>query len=83
MREAYTKGETPLHRAAAYGDNEMIKFLIDSGADPSIRDAYGDSPISWASWHLRSNEILGLILYVNVPGWHSDPNPNLNGKDLI
>ena len=68
MREAFTRGETPLHRGAAYGDKEMIEALLAAGADRSIRDAHGDTPISWGSWHLRSPSVLGLLLYGEVPG---------------
>src|SRR5262245_60582402 len=32
MRDIRTRGETPLHRAAAFGDVEMIKALIDADA---------------------------------------------------
>lgn len=62
------KGETRLHRAAAYGDKDMIQILLKAGADPSIKDANGDTPISWGSWHLRALDILGLLLYGEVPG---------------
>ena len=83
MRDAFLKGETPLHRAAAFGDKEMIEALLDAGADPSAKDANGDTPLSWGSWHLRSFDILGLLLYGDVPGWHGCPNPNLGGQDLL
>ena len=82
MRDAFLKGETPLHRAAAYGDKDMINALLKAGADPSTKDANGDTPISWGSWHLRPLDVLGLLLYGEVPGWHGCPNPNLDGKDL-
>ncbi|HVF30165.1 MAG TPA: ankyrin repeat domain-containing protein, partial [Pyrinomonadaceae bacterium] len=39
MRDVRTKGETPLHRAAAYGDEAMIEYLLDHGADKQARDA--------------------------------------------
>ena len=81
MRDAFLKGETPLHRAAAYGEIEMVQALLDAGADPSAKDANGDTPISWGSWHLRPYDILGLLLYGDVPGWHGCPNPD--GKDLL
>src|SRR5687767_1315561 len=66
MRDAFLKGETPLHRAAAYGDEALIKVLLEAGADPSIKDANGDTAISWGSWHLRSSTILGLLVYGDV-----------------
>ena len=69
--------------SSTQGELITIKDLIAQGDDPSIKDANGDSPISWTSWHLRSNEFLALLLYGDVPGWHGNPNPNLNGKDFI
>jgi cytohesin len=70
MRDAYLKGETPLHRAAAYGNSTIIKMLLDAGAEPSIKDANGDTPISWGSWHLRESAVLRLLIYKGVPGIH-------------
>jgi palmitoyltransferase len=63
MRDARTRGETPLHRAAAFGDEEAINMLLDAGAKIDAKDANGDSPLSWASWHLRPDPILRLLLY--------------------
>ncbi|MEO1049276.1 MAG: ankyrin repeat domain-containing protein [Bacteroidota bacterium] len=63
MRDVRTKGETPLHRAAAYADVRTISYLIDHGADKEAKDAYGDTPLSWASQHLRPGTILSLLAY--------------------
>lgn len=63
MRDAYTKGETPLHRAAAFGNEETINLLINAGAEKDSRDMNGDSPLSWASWHLRPGKILQLLSF--------------------
>lgn len=63
MRDVRTKGETPLHRAAAYSDAETIRYLIEKGANREARDADGDSPMSWASEHLRPGEILSLLQF--------------------
>lgn len=68
MRDAYLKGETPLHRAAAYGNTAIIKMLLEAGTEPSAKDANGDTPISWGSWHLRDSDVLRLLLYEGVPG---------------
>lgn len=63
MRDVRTKGETPLHRAAAYSDAETIRFLIANGADRTAADAFGQTPIGWASEHLRTGEILSLLAW--------------------
>lgn len=63
MRDVRTKGETPLHRAAAYGDEQIIHFLIENGANKETKDANGDTPLSWASEHLRPGSILALLTY--------------------
>ena len=63
MRDVRTKGETPLHRAAAYSDEATIQYLLDHGADPSARDVHGDSPLSWASEHLRPGSILARLAF--------------------
>lgn len=63
MRDVRTKGETPLHRAAAFGDEVIIEYLLANGADKEARDAYGDSPLTWASEHLRPGPILRLLSF--------------------
>ena len=63
MRDCRTRGETPLHRAAAFGDAESIQLLLDAGAVKDARDAHGDTPLSWASWHQRPGTILKMLCY--------------------
>ncbi len=53
MRDARTRGETPLHRAAAFAGVAAIDRLLAAGADRERRDAAGDTPLSWASWYRR------------------------------
>jgi ankyrin repeat protein len=63
MRDCRTKGETPLHRAAAFGSAETIQRLLDAGAKFDAKDMSGDSPLGWASWHTRPDAILRLLCY--------------------
>jgi ankyrin repeat protein len=65
MRDCRTKGETPLHRAAAFGDEEAIQLLLEAGAIVDAKDMNGDSPLSWASWYLRPASILRMLCYGN------------------
>lgn len=63
MRDVRTKGETPLHRAAAFADAATIELLLQYGADREARDVNGDSPLTWASYHLRPARILALLCF--------------------
>lgn len=82
MRDSRTKGEAPLHRAAAFGNEGTIELLLKNGAKVDTLDAHGDSPLSWASWHLRSDPILRLLCFGNFkirPGRQS-MRANLVGR---
>ena len=63
MRDVRTRGEAPLHRAAAFGTIGAIMLLVEAGANVDQKDAIGDSPLSWASWALRDNEVLSLLAF--------------------
>jgi len=63
MRDCRTYGETPLHRAAAFGSEASIDLLLGAGASRTARDAAGDTPLSWASWHTRPDAILRKLCY--------------------
>lgn len=63
MRDCRTKGETPLHRAAAFGSERAIDLLLAAKAVVDARDANGDTPLSWASWHLRPRSVLRKLTY--------------------
>lgn len=63
MRDCRTKGETPLHRAAAFGTEETIQMLLDARANLEAKDMNGDSPLTWASWYLRPDTILRMLCY--------------------
>ena len=42
-------GYTPLHHAAARGDNELIKYLISMGADPMVVSRRGQTVVDMAN----------------------------------
>jgi ankyrin repeat protein len=63
MRDCRTKAESPLHRAAAFGSQESIKLLLDSGAIIDAKDMNGETPLGWASWYGRPAHILEKLCY--------------------
>ena len=77
MRDIRTKGETPLHRAAAFCNADVIQQLLDAGAKREAKDSHGDSPLTWASWHLRPAAILRLLCYEGFR-----VNPKSVGMDM-
>ena len=63
MRDCRTKGETPLHRAAAFGTTETIQLLLDAGANVQATDMHGDTALCWGSWYARPDAILRMLCY--------------------
>jgi uncharacterized protein len=65
MRDCRTKGETALHRVAAFETEKAIEMLLSAGARLDAKDMNGESPLSWASWHLRPDAILRKLCYAD------------------
>lgn len=63
MRDCRTKGETPLHRAAAFGSEAAIDQLLAAGASREVKDMNGDTPLAWASWYARPDAILRRLCF--------------------
>lgn len=42
-------GRSPLHEAAHQGFNEVVRALLDGGADVNAMDHGGSTPLHWAS----------------------------------
>lgn len=84
MRDVRTRGETPLHRAAAYGTVNAIRLLIEAGARLEARDANGDSPLSWASWALRESDVLRMLCFGahRIHARHSSMEDYLLGRPV-
>jgi len=86
VRDCRTRAETPQHRAAAFGTEETIQLLLDAGAIIDARDMNGDSPLAWASWHLRPIAILRRLCYgdfVIRPDYGGGMQANLLGTPRV
>src|SRR5262245_35864541 len=53
--------ETPLHYAAAYGDEEMVRAMLLAGADKQASNAHGETPLEYAGRHKRPRAIRDLL----------------------
>jgi ankyrin repeat protein len=59
--DALRDGRTALHQAALMGDLDLIRHLLESGADPRVVDAtHGTTPAHWAQWarHDEAEQLL-------------------------
>ena len=56
---ASTKGSTALHHAARFGNVELCRVLVEGGADPTVRNAMGLTPLALIEWWSRVEGTLG------------------------
>lgn len=55
------QGMTPLHYALTENQYDILKLLLESGADPSIKDKYGDTPLDFAIKIGATDEEIDLL----------------------
>lgn len=59
------QGWTALHFAAQAGKTEIASVLLESGADPNIQDAFGNSPLWRAVFCVTDDDALVRLLLSN------------------
>ncbi len=62
-------GHTALHRAAFLGDVELVRALLDAGADPLVLDlTHGSTALGWAE-HGRCDATAEVLRGLSSPPW--------------
>ena len=56
---ADSEGLTPLHIVCGYGTSDLVDFLIDCGADPTVKDNSGRTPFDFAVY-MENTEVIML-----------------------
>lgn len=56
-----TRGETPIHRAAAFASLEIVQLLLQAGANRAVLDINGETPHVWAGWYRREQDLVELL----------------------
>ena len=65
-------GQSALHVAASIGNYEIVKYLIEAGADNTLRDVQGFTPLQIAEkqrvfcWLNIINVLINEIICVNI-----------------
>eukprot|EP00163_Fabomonas_tropica_P013597 TRINITY_DN2513_c0_g1_i3.p1 TRINITY_DN2513_c0_g1~~TRINITY_DN2513_c0_g1_i3.p1 ORF type:complete len:251 (+),score=27.11 TRINITY_DN2513_c0_g1_i3:30-755(+) len=65
FKRSVVDGETPLHRAAWSGERVCIKYLVDKGARPNIKNKDGWTPAHNAAWN-NNNKALEYVVYTII-----------------
>ena len=62
VREAAANGQTAVHGAAGVSGNDLIRFLVEQGADPLAEDARGTTPHDVTLRTLRPRPVTAALL---------------------
>ena len=63
---ASPNGSTPLMMAAMYGNTSAVKLLLESGADPSLKNALGLTAIDFAQRVKKSESVEIIAAFVRA-----------------
>lgn len=74
--------DTPLHRAAEFGADRVVRFLIEQGADPRGLTPGGQSVLGAARTSRHSRKVPALLVELLLPTKSQRPPPPKKPKGL-
>jgi len=82
-KQADYDGRTPLHLAAAHGALAVLEILLTHGADPSVRDRWGNLPIQDAERGRHTDCIEALQKQPGEHGYKFDPTARSDRRTSV
>ncbi|POM68699.1 LOW QUALITY PROTEIN: Hypothetical protein PHPALM_15110 [Phytophthora palmivora] len=75
--------QLPLHRAAMFGNIRAVELLLEDGADPSVRDANGWTPLHYCANAATVNHLAIAQLLVDSPKGVDVNSKSLKGRSPL
>lgn len=67
----YPYNSTPVHIAADNNDLDIVKLLVENGADVTVKDSYGERPYNCAVKN-KNEEMMTYIKSLEPERWHNE-----------
>lgn len=77
MNSVFSHGSTPMHKAAAEGQLDVLKKLVDEGKSPHERNKLGLTPLHFAALFGHLNVVRYLVDLVD------EKKVSFNEKDIM
>ena len=71
--EMFPYASTPVIEAARQNDFHMVRWLVEQGADITIKDKYGDRPYTLAVQN-KNQEMAAYLRNLEPEDWHNEEN---------
>lgn len=71
--EVFSYASTPVIEAARQNDFHMVRWLVEHGADITIKDKYGDRPYTLAVQN-KNQEMAAYLSNLEPEDWHNEEN---------
>ncbi len=77
-----TTVRAPLHKAARNGEVETFKLLLDAGADPTLKNIYGDQPTDQVFDKKKTPLFLELLPGMTTEGSSKPATPRTRQEQI-